>query len=103
MKTPELVTQIKIRMKDIEAAQDERYYDGKENFVIARVEELRDFLNLAHADAEIVKAAGAGIEAGSESKAAIATLQDETSKLGVDLENLAGLSDVTDRPYDSTE
>jgi len=53
MQANELVVQIKQRVFDIEAAQD----DGKVAFVTARVEELRDFLNLAHADAEIAKAA----------------------------------------------
>ena len=71
METNELLRQIKQRVEDIEAARD----DGKVAFVIARVEELRDFLNLAHADREIVKAAGAGIEAGSKTKAAIDSMQ----------------------------
>ena len=52
MKTAELLLQVKDRMKDIEAAEK----TGDEEKVRASVEELRDFLNLAHADAEIAKA-----------------------------------------------
>ena len=70
MNTPELVNQVKYRMENIEAAEN----TGEEEKVLASVEELRDFLNLAHADREIAKAARhnrAGPQPSSKLKAAI--------------------------------
>ena len=74
METNELVRQIKQRVASIMEAEE----DGKEAFVIARVEELRDFLNLAHADSEITKAARhqrAGFQPGSKLSQAIDSIR----------------------------
>jgi len=70
MQMNELVVQVKYRMESIEDAEK----TGDEEKVRASVEELRDFLNLAHADAEIAKAARhdrAGPQPSSKLQAAI--------------------------------
>ncbi len=48
MQMNQLVLQVKYRMENIEDAEN----TGDEEKVRASVEELRDFLNLAHADAK---------------------------------------------------